>query len=163
MEEGAARRRRRQRRSCSQLQQARCRENAALTLRWVERRESRPDRHVPKCTANGDRLAGPHAAASIDCTICKSTSHTCLIIPFKLIIQSVSHYHAPNMELMDHTHSTVLFYFEYGDYLCNVVFLSLSLVFRQGPHLRMVFFFPSLFTFAAYNIINRGIYTDGIL
>ena len=67
------------------------------------------------------------------------------------------------MELMDHTHSTVLFYFEYGDYLCNVVFLSLSLVFRQGPHLRMVFFFPSLFTFAAYNTaINRGIYTDGI-
>ena len=50
------------------------------------------------------------------------------------------------MELMDHTHSTVLFYFEYGDDLCNVVFLSLSLVFRQGPHLRMVFFFPSLFT-----------------
>ena len=44
------------------------------------------------------------------------------------------------MELMDHTHSTVLFYFEYGDYLCNVVFLSLSLVFRQGPHLRMMLF-----------------------
>ena len=47
------------------------------------------------------------------------------------------------------THTLLFFYFEYGDYLCNVVFLSLSLVFRQGPHLRMMFFFPSLFTFAS--------------
>ena len=30
--------------------------------------------------------------------------------------------------------------FEYGDYFCNVVFLFFSLVFRQGPHLRMIFF-----------------------
>jgi len=42
-------------------------------------------------------------------------------------------------ELMDHTHSTVLL-FRVRDYLCNVVFLSLSLVFRQGPHLRMMSF-----------------------
>ena len=37
-------------------------------------------------------------------------------------------------------HTLLFFYFEYGDYLCNVVFLFFSLVFRQGPHLRMMFF-----------------------
>jgi hypothetical protein len=46
-------------------------------------------------------------------------------------------------------HTLLFFYFEYGDYLCNVVFLSLSLVFRQGPHLRMMLFSFSLFTFAS--------------
>jgi len=34
------------------------------------------------------------------------------------------------------THTLLFFYFEYGDNLCNVVFLSL--VFRQGPHLKMM-------------------------
>ena len=42
---------------------------------------------------------------------------------------------------MHHTHSTLLLFRDLvRDDLCNVVFLSLSLVFRQGPHLRMVFF-----------------------
>ena len=51
-------------------------------------------------------------------------------------------------------HTLLFFYFEYGDYLCNVVFPSLSLVFRQGPHLRMMFFFPSLFTFASSLVVD---------
>ena len=34
------------------------------------------------------------------------------------------------------THTLLFFYFEYGDNLCNVVFFSSSLVFRQGPHFR---------------------------
>ena len=41
------------------------------------------------------------------------------IVTYLDISQSVSHYHTPSRELMDHTHSTVLL-FEYGDYLCNV-------------------------------------------
>jgi hypothetical protein len=42
---------------------------------------------------------------------------------------------------MHHTHSTLLLFRDLvRDDLCNVVFLSLSLVFRQGPHLRMMFF-----------------------
>ena len=58
------------------------------------------------------------------------------------VSQSVSHYHTPSRELMDHTHTTVLLFRKSnkGDNLCIFVFLYFSLVFRQGPHFRMMFF-----------------------
>ena len=53
---------------------------------------------------------------------------------------------------MDHTHFThtlLFFYFDNGDYLCNVVFLFLSDVscLSPGPALEDGVLFPSLFTF----------------
>ena len=49
-------------------------------------------------------------------------------------------------------------YFEYGDHLCIVVycflfFASPSLVFRQGPHFRMMFFFPFAFHLCFLSLI----------
>ena len=52
---------------------------------------------------------------------------------------------------MDHT--TVLLSSTVINNLCNVVFLFLPLVFRQGPHLRMIFFplrFSPLLLVASY-------------
>ena len=62
--------------------------------------------------------------------------------------QSVSHYPTPSRELMDHTHSTVLL-FEYGDYLCNVIFSLCFSCLPPGLALEDVLLFPSLFTFLA--------------
>ena len=38
------------------------------------------------------------------------------------------------------THTLLFFSFECGDNLCIFVFIYFSLVFRQGPHFRMMFF-----------------------
>ena len=63
-------------------------------------------------------------------------------------IQSVSHYHTPSRELMDHTHSTVL--------LSSTVIISATFVFLffvsclpPGLALEDDLLFPSLFTFAS--------------
>ena len=64
-------------------------------------------------------------------------------------MQSVSHYHTPSRELMDHTHSTVLL-FEYGDYLCNVIFSLCFSCLPPGLALEDVLLFPSLFTFFSF-------------
>ena len=39
----------------------------------------------------------------------------------EFVSQSVSHYHTPSRELMDHTH-LLFFYFEYGDNLCTSLY-----------------------------------------
>ena len=49
---------------------------------------------------------------------------------------------------MDHTHSTVLL-FEYGDYLCNVIFSLCFSCLPPGLALEDDLLFPSLFTFAS--------------
>ena len=46
----------------------------------------------------------------------------------------------------------MFFYFEYGDNLCNVLYFSLFL-FRQGPHLRMMFFSLRFSPFASCRLI----------
>ena len=56
------------------------------------------------------------------------------------VSQSVSHYHTPSRELMDHTHSTVLLSSTVIISATFVFLFFLSLVFRQGSHLRMIFF-----------------------
>ena len=70
------------------------------------------------------------------------------------ISQSVSHYHTPSRELMDHTHSDTLlfFYFEYGDYLCNVVFSLLSCL-PPGPALEDDVLFPFAFHLCFLSLI----------
>ena len=48
------------------------------------------------------------------------------------------------------THTLLFFYFEYGDYLCNVVFFSFVSCLPPGrPALEDGVLFPSLFTFAS--------------
>ena len=66
----------------------------------------------------------------------------------KSVSQSVSHYHTPSRELMDHTHSTVLLFRVRWLSLQRCIFLFYSLVFRQGPHLRMMFIVMFFLPFA---------------
>ena len=85
-------------------------------------------------TAHCVRVVSDRRAQS--CCVILRCSHA------KTVSQSVSHYHTPSRELMDHTHSTVL--------LSSTVIISATFVFlfflcllssaRAASHLRMIFF-----------------------